>query len=77
MDNNINQKVIAIQQQAGWNVGSAWYDKYVTEVAGSDASEEDMLRAFTDAFNQHFPVTLDGSREADAEAISLGAKPLA
>lgn len=77
MENNINHRVKAIQQDAGWDVGPTWYDKYVTQEAGEDASEEDMFRAFTTAFDNHFPVAADGTREADAEAISLGAKPIA
>jgi hypothetical protein len=35
-----------------------------------------MFDAFMQAFEQHFPKGPDGTRQADAEALALGAKPI-
>lgn len=77
MTNDINAQVRQIQENAGWDVGPHWFDKYVTQRVGNEATEQQMLAAFTEAFEEHFPKGADGSRQADDEALQLGAKPLA
>jgi len=76
MGNDINQRVIEVQKREHWDVGPQWYDKYVTRVVGGSASEDEMFSAFMQAFEQHFPVGPDGTRQADDEALRLGAKPV-
>lgn len=74
--NNINQRVIAVQQREHWDVGKDWYDKYVTRTVGNGATEDQMFAAFMQAFEQHFPKGPDGARHADQEALNMGARPI-
>jgi hypothetical protein len=74
--NNINQLVIDAQKAAGWDVGEAWYDKYVTQIVGNDAPENVMYGCFMAAFDEHFPVGQDGLRHPDDEARAMSARPM-
>lgn len=76
LGNDINRRVIDVQRAAGWDVGPDWYDKYVSQVAGNGATEEQMFAAFMQAFDAHFPAGQDGHRHADDETRALGATPI-
>jgi hypothetical protein len=69
-ENNINDKVIAIQRADGIDVGTAWWERSVTAVVGNGASQQQMLEAFMTAYNRDFPKDSNGQRHPLANTES-------